>query len=221
MSVRLRPESEYLAGLAGMRVALVGSAASVQGTRLGPEIEAHDLVVRVNWSAPVPPALVPDIGSRTDVLYHVLRYAKALMTPRDVRALVRAKVGCVVSVHPARKSRVRHFAQLAGDAIPLVAMTDFRINLARSMGTVPNTGVVALAHLLSSDAELVSVYGFDFYATGHWPGQRDETPEQAAAQAGIVTGHSQPVQRAYVARLLDTDARLALTRQARDALGVV
>lgn len=217
----LRPEPVYLAGLAGKRVALVGSAASAQGTGLGPEIDAHDLVVRVNWSAPVPPALVPDLGNRTDVLYHVLRFNKQLVTQADVRAWIRARVGCVVSVHPARKRRVGHFARLAGAAIPLVAMTDFRITMARRLGTVPNTGICALAHLLSADVKEVSVYGFDFYTTGHWPGQRDETPEQAAAQAGIVTGHNQPIQRAYVAGLLRTDQRLRVTKTLRDALGEV
>jgi len=217
--MKLRPEADYLASLAGKRVALVGSAASVLGTGLGAEVDGHDVVVRVNWSAPVPPALVADIGSRTDVLYHVLRFNKQLVTRADVRRWIRARVGCLVSVHPARKRRVRHFAALAGDAIPLVAMTAFRINMARSLGTVPNTGVCALAHLLSADVKEVSVYGFDFYTTGHWLGQRNETPAQAAAQAGIVTGHNQPIQRAYVAQLLRTDPRLTVTQQLRDALG--
>lgn len=218
--MKLRPEGDYLASLAGMRVALVGSAASAAGTGLGAEVDGHDLVVRVNWSAPVPAAMRPDIGARTDVLYHVLRYAKQLMRRTDVEALVRARVGCVVSVHPARKTRVRHFARLAGDRIQLVAPPDFRLQLARRLGTVPNTGITALAHLLTSQLAELSVYGFDFYRTGHWPGQRGgaETAEQAAAQAGIVTGHDQPTQRAFVAQLLAADPRLRVTQAMREAL---
>ncbi len=211
-------ESDYLQSLAGRTVALVGAAASATGSRLGAEIGGHDVVVRVNWGAPVPRALVGDLGVRTDVLYHLLMYARRPVQPRDVQRWA-GRVGCVIAVHPPHVARVRRFGPLAAaHQLPWFALKTLRGDLKAQLGTTPNTGILALAHLLSSRLDRLSLYGMDFYTTGHWLGQRNETPAQAAAQAGIITGHDQPTQRAYVARLLRTDNRLVVTPYLRGIL---
>lgn len=52
----------------GKRVAVVGRAASLIGSGCGPQIDACELVVRVNWVLPLQSA-PEDIGSRTDLIY--------------------------------------------------------------------------------------------------------------------------------------------------------
>lgn len=49
------------------RCAMVGSAASLQGQARGPEIDAHDTVVRMNRLPP--PELHRDMGQRTDIYF--------------------------------------------------------------------------------------------------------------------------------------------------------
>ena len=48
------------------RCALVGSGSALLGSRLGPEIDSHDTVIRVNRLPS--PRLYPDFGKRTDIL---------------------------------------------------------------------------------------------------------------------------------------------------------
>jgi len=61
-------DKEYHEFLRGKRVALVGPAKSVEGTRQGQFIDAHDLVVRVK-SIHIPPDFQEDIGTKVDILY--------------------------------------------------------------------------------------------------------------------------------------------------------
>jgi hypothetical protein len=210
-------EHEFLGGLAGKTVALVGSAASATGTGLGYQIEAHDVVCRVNWSCPVPRRMERDIGTRTDVLYHILTPTGRLRA--GVPAWRRARVGMVVSVHASDRPRVRRYKLLAGaGGPPLLVLENHRREMYDRLGTKANTGVLALAHLLQSGLERLTVYGFDMFATGHWLGQLGESPTAAARQAGIVTGHDQPIQRAYLAGLLRDEPRLFVTREFRASI---
>ena len=59
---------EYYNFLKNKKVAIVGPAKSIEGTRQGALIDSHDVVVRVK-STYIPPDLREDLGSKTDVLY--------------------------------------------------------------------------------------------------------------------------------------------------------
>jgi hypothetical protein len=61
-------DKEYHEFLKGKRVALVGPAKSVEGTRQGQFIDSHDVVVRVK-SIHIPPDFQDDIGTKVDILY--------------------------------------------------------------------------------------------------------------------------------------------------------
>lgn len=216
-------QQSWLASLAGKSVALVGAAASGAGTGLGPTIDAHDVVVRVNWACPVPPGLVPDLGARTDALYHVMHYGKLEpVTAETLRLWKRAGVGLLVCMPSMRRSRsLRAQALAAQYRIPFLPAANLRGQVSRLTGTKANTGICALAHLMRSDLARLSLYAFDFYETGHWLGQANkETAEQAAAQQGIDLGHGQPQQRAWVARLAGEDDRLVLLPHIRELLGL-
>src|SRR5215510_102879 len=57
--------------VSGKTIAVVGPARTLIGKRHGRHVDSHDLVVRFNDAGDLPsrPDLVPDIGSRTDILY--------------------------------------------------------------------------------------------------------------------------------------------------------
>jgi len=60
--------TEYYDFLRGKKVAVVGPAKSIEGTRQGTLIDSYDVVVRVK-SVYVPPELEVDLGTRVDILY--------------------------------------------------------------------------------------------------------------------------------------------------------
>jgi hypothetical protein len=205
------PERDVKALYRDRSVALVGNAASITGTGYGPEINAHDVVVRCNFGAPVPPAMRADVGARTDVLYSVLlRSGKPLVDGRDVALWREERVGVVVSTHPRRHIRTRLLQQDAATVGQRWSAVEdgCRPDLRKALGgaTIPNTGFIAMEHILRGGPARVAVYGFDFYRTGHWLGQVRESPEQAAEQAGGAPGHDQDAHRAlfvssYVGRV--------------------
>lgn len=213
------PEPEYLRSLAGRSVALVGAAASVAGTGLGDEVEAHDVVARTNWTTPVPDRLQADIGVRTDVLYHVLTWRRRLVTAADVAGWAQIGVGLLVATRPAQARRCQMLAPAAARAgLWWTACETAREQVKAQARTAPNTGLVAVTHLLSADITHLTLYGFDWYRTGHWLGQRDETPHEAAAQAGGAGGHSQRRQRRWMADLVAREPRLRLSPPVAAAL---
>lgn len=214
------PERVFLEGLAGRSVALVGAAGSAVGSGDGPAVDGHDVVVRVNGGCPVPAGLIPDLGARTDVLYHMLRYGQRPIGAADV-AVWRTAGVMVVSAHPPEHRLTARLGLLADAAgLPWSTAGALRADLRARMRTMPNTGVVALAHLLASPLARLTVYGFDFYQSGHWLGQQGETAAEAVAQAGGHRGHHQGRHRRYVASLARTDRRLVLAPTVRAALGV-
>lgn len=205
------PNTEMFQWLKGKRVALVGSAASIEGTGHGPEIESHDVVVRVNYGAPVPGRLIRDAGHRTDILYHIIAYRnRRYLLPEEIKSFGAIKGRpLIVATRPLFSPRV---AQFAGHAnvlgIRWTTAGGVRGLLAVELKTHPNSGVVAFAHLRMAPLASLKLYGFDFYATGHWAGQGDETPAEAAAQAGATPGHNQEAHRAYVELKALGDARV-------------
>ena len=62
----------YQKYLCGKNVAIVGPASSIVRTNSGRLIDTFDVVVRLNKSLPLTRKLIPDIGSRTDILYNSL-----------------------------------------------------------------------------------------------------------------------------------------------------
>src|SRR5690606_18097197 len=122
-------ERDLTAYLTGKRVVLVGPAASLTGRRQGAEIDAYDVVVRLNLSAPTPPEQAADLGSRTDVLYHTLfnsRLAAAAgqqHSRQQIQAWKGDGVRFVVTRQQPEHDRVRRFRRVCRDQLPLVCMS--------------------------------------------------------------------------------------------------
>jgi len=60
--------TEYYSFLKDKKVAVVGPAKSIEGTRQGALIDSYDVVVRIK-SVHVPPELETDLGTKVDILY--------------------------------------------------------------------------------------------------------------------------------------------------------
>lgn len=229
----------YAEYLRGKRVVLVGPSVTLAGSGQGALIDSHDVVVRVNRYTLADEAVRADVGSRTDALYHVLYSANHerdlgwVHTNEEIAQWRADGVQYLVTRHAANNDRIRRMGHLLGD-LPLVLMDrQVREGVERACRTNPNTGILAIAHLLSLPIASLHVTGFDFYAAGYYGGYVGFTDAQAARGGGDGVGrpawgqtnsksivHEQSGQKAYLVDLYRRDARLTFGEGALAALGL-
>ena len=180
------PMSQVMAQMAG-RIVLVGNARSLAASSHGAEIDAADLVIRVN-RAPMPAAL--SHGGRTDVL--------ALATSLDAPTLARLNPRLILWMSHKRKRLPWAVASHPGFALP--PLTDFE-RLKAVLNAPPTTGLMMIDLLSRSAATRFTLYGFDFFASQSLTGSRTaaNVPHDFAAE------------RAFVQALIARDPRFILS----------
>lgn len=177
--------SSMLAALSGRSVALVGNARSLANGMAGAEIDAHDLVIRIN-RAPMPSPT--SHGSHTDWLALAVR-----MGATDLAAL-----------DPHLTLWMSHKRK----RLPWAAVTRrFYLypqaeigRLWAKLGAQPTTGLMLIDLLAGSQASRIDLYGFDFFRSLSLSGHR------AAAQVP----HDFAAERAFVEALQAADPRFRL-----------
>lgn len=219
----------------GRRVVIVGPAASLVGRGLGAWIDGHDLIVRFNLACPTPERLKPEIGSRTDILYHTL-FNKTLGDAVGQRhsheqiASWRADgVRWLATRQRPHSPRVRRILPLLG-SLPIAA-TDPRllIYFRQRIGTSVSLATIAIVGALVADAATVDVTGVDWYRSAYYVGYGGFTADQAARGTGCgLWGqspgsrrdfpHPQAPQLRYLDELREEDPRLVFDDVALNVL---
>jgi hypothetical protein len=179
------PESEIMAQLAGKSVALIGNARSLAEGQRGPEIDAADLVIRIN-RAPMPSA--QSHGERTDIL--------ALATSIPQADLDRLHPGRILWMSHKRKRLP--FAVASSPGFHLPVLEHFQ-RLQAQLHAPPTTGLMLIDLLSRSAAREIRLYGFDFFTSLSLSGRR--TAEQVP--------HDFAAERAFVQALMARDHRFA------------
>lgn len=147
--------------LKGKSVALIGNARSLSQGDFGSEIDTADLVIRIN-GAPLPSNR--SHGSRTDWL--------AMSTP-TARELIAQRNPSRILWMTRKRKRLPYW--LASDVrFFLNPLEDVR-KLRAQLASPPTTGLMVIDLLLRSDAQNISLYGFDFFASLSLSGRRDAT----------------------------------------------
>ena len=179
------PESEVLDDLAGKSVALVGNARALAEGHAGAEIDAHDVVIRIN-RAPMPAAT--SHGQRTDWL--------ALAVRLDGEALATLDPKLTLWMSHKRKRLPwtvvsRRFYLFPQEQIGRIW---------QALGAQPTTGLMMIDLLARSKAAKIDLYGFDFFASLSLSGRRsaDQVPHDFTDEKG------------FVEALLARDARVTL-----------
>lgn len=180
------PRSDLLADLAGKSVALVGNARALAEGRQGAEIDAADLVARINL-APMPSP--ESHGSCTDWLGLAVRLPDK---DRD-----RISPQRILWMSPKRKRLDWQTAKSGGFYLhPLPAYEALKHRL----GAPPTTGAMMIDLLAGSDLASLSLYGFDFFASRSLSGRR------SAAQVP----HDFNAEAEWVQNLIAKDPRISL-----------
>lgn len=178
------PQGNLLADLEGLRVALVGNARALAGSRQGAAIDAADLVIRIN-RAPMPDPV--SHGTRTDWL------ALAARLSDDDRARIAPQR--ILWMSPKRKRL--DWRSASGAGFYLHPLGDYHA-LKDRLAAPPTTGAMMIDLLLRSRLASLTLHGFDFFASQSLSGSR--TAEQVPHDFGS--------EAAWVADLTRRDARL-------------
>ena len=182
------PEPALFRQIDGRRVALVGNARSLAEGRHGPQIDAADIVIRLN-AAPMPSA--ESHGTRTDWL--------AVSVPPDPAVLQDRRPEVVLWMTRKRRRLPHALATAPGFFLNAPAAGN---RLAEALGAPPTTGLMAIDLLVRSPAAAIDLYGFDFFASLSLSGRRTaaQVPHDFAAEAAWVEDRTR------------TDPRLRLVR---------
>lgn len=172
--------------LAGRHVALVGNARSLAEGRFGADIDAADLVIRMN-GAPMPGP--HSHGTRTDWL--------AISTPQPRRVMNARAPARILWMTPKRKRLPYGIARRPGFYLH---PAQEGAALAKALGSSATTGALLIDLLARSDVAKIDLYGFDFFQSLSLSGSR------SAADVP----HDFEAEKAWVAALLERDERFAL-----------
>lgn len=150
-----------LATLTGRKVALIGNARALAATNQGAQIDAADLIIRIN-RAPMPAAR--SHGTRTDWL------ALATRLPAPDRA--RLSPDRLLWMSPKRKRLDWQTATSPG--FYLHPLPDYAA-LKTHLTAPPTTGAMLIDLLLRSSLNTLTLHGFDFFASNSLSGRRTAT----------------------------------------------
>jgi hypothetical protein len=181
----LTPEA-LNADLQGKSVALIGNAKSLSQGQFGPQIDAADIVIRLN-AAPMPSA--SSHGTKTDWI--------ALSTPIPDEVLAARNPARLLWM--TRKRKRLPYALATRPGFYLNRRSDVTALRARIDGP-PTTGLMMIDLLSRSQAAKIDLYGFDFFSSLSLSGSR------TAAQVP----HDFNAERAFVEALLTRDPRFCL-----------
>lgn len=178
------PRAALLDELAGKHVALIGNARALSDADQGADIDAADLIIRIN-RAPMPAAT--SHGTRTDWLALAVRLDEG---DRDRLAPKR-----ILWMSPKRKRLDWQTATSPGFYLyPLAEYQALRDRL----GAPPTTGAMMIDLIAQSDVARLDLYGFDFFASLSLSGRRsaEQVPHDFSSEA------------AWVAELMRADCRI-------------
>lgn len=153
------PQSALMDDLADKRIALIGNARALAQTEHGAQIDAADLVIRIN-RAPMPSAV--SHGSRTDWLGLAVRLPAADRT--------RIAPARILWMSPKRKRLDWQTATSPG--FYLHPLGDYA-GLRDQLGAPPTTGAMLIDLIARSRMARLDLYGFDFFASLSLSGRRN------------------------------------------------
>ena len=181
----VKNEKAYTKYLKDKKIIIVGPAQSLEGKKMGKEIDSYDIIVRLNNSYSIYynpcKTISRDVGSRTDILYHTGAIGKVLgMAARrynvtKLRLLRKDKIKWFVSKRDptchskSEKKYTRTFEKISKNKIKFVTVhRKFLKDLRRLLkNTDPNMSTMAIMHLLQFDFKELRIVGCDFYGSGY------------------------------------------------------
>jgi hypothetical protein len=151
------------------KVVIVAPSRRLQGQGLGKWIDSFDIVVRMNHSLPI--SNIEDYGNKTDIIYNYLSNDRFL-NENYINNLIDGNVKWITTLHWVTNI-VMQFNNLLKNRINhLIVNTSFFQGINKTMVLAPQTGTVAIKHLLLTSLKSLNVVGYDYYQSGYVEGYK-------------------------------------------------
>ena len=201
----------------GKSVCIIGAASSLLDNEQAEAINSYDIVARVNWGWPISDKVASYTGSRCDVLY----MGDGTLTGwlKNPEYFNRADMDWIVAVR-CTVGGEKHLAftkQLNGVAFRITGRPYEKI-IKRIIGTLPNSGHLAITDLLSTGLRELYVTGFDFYSSGVYEGYGSNDKSRPTVPNGVGPRHDQRKHLAAFRRLCELDKRIKVDGTLRGML---
>lgn len=196
-------DRNYLEYLMGKKVALVGPAPTIIGSKQGDLIDSYDIVVRVNKAVPIPTHLTRDIGKRTNILYNCLNPSPECGGPYLMDEWKKLDWLCCPypAVHPFDIDITR-FKFKNENTIPFHTIDkETYLTAAKEMNTRPNSGIGTIIDLMFHPIKELYVTGFTFFKGGYYSDYRQKNEKQVMDFMNRHRNHEQEPQIEYIRKM--------------------
>lgn len=158
--------------VAGQRVAIVGNARAIGAQAQGVQIDAHDVVIRLNRG----PILSAEVSGRRTTILATRRWV-----PREMYD--RRRLRLLIWLYP-RHDDFPLWLLLPGRNAAVFPSVLFQ-DLKRTLGKSPSSGIMMIAATLECRPEAVTLFGFDAYSSRSLSGRSigESVPHDFAAEA--------------------------------------
>jgi hypothetical protein len=137
-------------------VIIIGPAPHIVESEI--DVSQYDVVVRINDAIPIPQEVKDTTGKRCDVLY-IWRQIRLNSNMSGVRE-IRLKPDAIWQIDWIRENHYRFKEKVA------IIHPRFFYDLQAKLGSRPNTGLVAIADIISQHPKKLHIAGITFYQEG-------------------------------------------------------
>jgi hypothetical protein len=204
---------QYKKYLKDKRVCLVGPAACIKDLSQRELIDSYDVVVRINKALPVHEDLYESSGTKTNVLYNCLDpdpesgghlYVGYLQ--QEIDWLV-----CPYPSIPPFNVNIQNFYNHNMNRLRFCTFEkEYYIKLSTTMGTRPNSGVLAILDLLSCEIKELYITGITFFKGGYAKEYRYHSEESVMERMRAHGNHLQEPQILFMKSALKNDKRIKM-----------
>ena len=206
--------------MTGKTVAIVGPSSCVVGSGFGKAIESHDLVARINHQWPIKKELENDLGSRMDLLFHCCN-GDFPIRRMFVAGFESVQHICFENNTDAEELR-RHCQSMK---IPTENLSWRYRALTAELGTPPNTGLVAICHLLDLPIVRLGLFGITFFKESYYhgylgDGAKDPSWQNTAEQPERIWQHDLKKQFTFFTTLANLDPRIQIDSRSMNVMQI-
>ena len=207
--------------LKGKRVAIVGPAPSVVGSKQAELINSYDVVVRLNKALPIPKELREDVGTRCDILYNCMNPSEECGGVINISTLKKCKVKYLIGAYPPLDKVGNTKLRIKSDTITFY--TKNRSNWKNFCYTdkghflklwkhmrLPNTGTMAILDLLRFDIKELYITGITFFKGGYIRTYRDYDENGILTHLKKFNLHKPSKQLDFACKQLTADSRVKM-----------
>lgn len=208
-------DKSYKEFISNKRVALIGPAKSIEGTKQGKFINDFDVVVRMNKALPVPTECKPDIGSKTHILYNCLEPSPTSGGKIEPKKWKQHGLIWVCAPYPGdlwfTKRHHKDFIKKNNNVLKFHTFDKEKYTeLEKELNTRPNTGLLAIIDILQHGARELYITGMTFGRDGYYSKYPGNISLEKYKKMANGVHHKQEPQEEYFKKLVKETGRIQL-----------